>query len=46
MIEQILLLLRYAPLHKSELIDTAKGKYKYPETLKELINTIQWQSKK
>lgn len=46
MIEQILLLLRHAPLHKSELIDTAKGKYKYPENFKELIKTLQWQYKK
>lgn len=46
MIEQVLMLLRHAPKGKSELIDTAKGKYKYPETFKELINYFKWQFKR
>lgn len=46
MIEQILQLLEHAPKYKSELIDTAKGKYKYPENLKELINYFKWQFKR
>jgi hypothetical protein len=46
MIELILKGLAIAPKGKSEIIDTAKGKYKYPEKFKELINHIQWQLRK
>jgi hypothetical protein len=46
MIEHIFQLLRFAPTGKSELIDTAKGKYKYPETFKEILNYIKWQLQK
>lgn len=45
MITKIIDLLQHAPKGKSELIDFAKGKEKYPETLKELKSKI-WQSKK
>ena len=43
MIETILKGLAIAPKGKSKLIDISKGKYKYPETFKELLNQIKWQ---
>jgi hypothetical protein len=46
MIEVILKGLSIAPKGQSELIDRAKGKYKYPETFKELLNQIKWQLRK
>ena len=46
MIELILKGLAVAPKGKSELIDRAKGKYKYPETFKELKQYLIWQLRK
>ena len=46
MIPQLLKALEKAPKHKSELIDFAKGKYKYPSNFKELIKYIKWQLKR
>jgi hypothetical protein len=42
MLKLILELLPLAPKGESDLIDKAKGKYKLPETFKELKDYIQW----
>ena len=43
MLKNILEMLPYAKIGKSELIDIAKGKNKLPENYKELKKAIQWQ---
>ena len=42
MLKLILELLPLAPKGESKAIDRAKGKYKFPETFKELKNYNQW----
>lgn len=39
-------LIQIAPKGKSELIDFAKGKYKFPENFKELKDYNQWRKLK
>jgi hypothetical protein len=46
MLKTIFELLPYAPIGESETIDRAKGKYKFPETFKELKNYMKWRLKK
>lgn len=42
MLKQIFEMLPYAPIGESDKIDRAKGKYKFPETFKELKKYTKW----
>ena len=45
MLKLIIEMLKYQQIGVSENVDIAKGKYKLPETFKELKNAIKWQLK-
>jgi len=46
MLKNILLLLKETPFGKSEMIDVAKGKYKFPSNWNEIKRQARWQSQK
>lgn len=46
MLKLIIEMLKYQKIGDSEYIDIAKGKYKLPENLKELKQSIKWQLQK
>jgi len=46
MLKLIIEMLKYQEIGKSEVIDIAKGKYKFPNNFKELKNQIKWQSQR
>lgn len=46
MLKLIFELLPITPKGESDVIDRAKGKYKYPETFKELKEYVKWRSRK
>jgi hypothetical protein len=46
MLKLVIQMLEFQKLGTSEAIDIAKGKYKLPETLKELKKSIKWQLQK
>lgn len=46
MLKIIIEMLKLAPKGKSETIDFAKGKYKFPENFKELKDYNQWRKLK